>query len=120
MVAASVTRLPFTNSDLISSSSSIALIIGPPPCTTTGLTPTCRIRTTSRAKFIHRLVAAHGVAAQLDHDRRIRIALQIGQRLESVRAVAIQSRFISCFFILDLNVPVRYPKSGTRAQPPVR
>ena len=49
-VASSVTRLPFTNSDRMSSRSSIALIIGPPPCTITGFTPTCRISTTSRAK----------------------------------------------------------------------
>ena len=40
MVAASVTRLPFTNSDLICNLSSSELIIGPPPCTITGFTPT--------------------------------------------------------------------------------
>ena len=51
IVAASVTRLPLTNSDLISSLSRSALIIGPPPWTITGLIPTCRIKTTSRAKL---------------------------------------------------------------------
>ena len=50
IVLASVTRLPCTNSDAICNLSSIALIIGPPPCTMTGLIPTCRISTTSRAK----------------------------------------------------------------------
>ena len=49
-VASSVTRLPFTNSDLISSLPSISLIMGPPPWTITGFTPTWRIRTISRAK----------------------------------------------------------------------
>ncbi len=48
-VALSVTRLPRTKSDAIPSLSSIWLIIGPPPCTTTGFTPTCRISTISRA-----------------------------------------------------------------------
>ena len=50
IVASSVTRLPSTNLDLISSRSSISLIIGPPPCTMTGFTPTCCIKTMSRAK----------------------------------------------------------------------
>jgi hypothetical protein len=48
-VALSVTRLPRTNSDLMPSRASRSLIIGPPPCTTTGFTPTCRISTMSRA-----------------------------------------------------------------------
>ena len=48
-VAWSVTRLPRTNADSMPSLSSISLIIGPPPCTTTGFTPTCRISTMSRA-----------------------------------------------------------------------
>ena len=48
-VASSLTRLPSTNSDLMSSRFSISLIIGPPPCTTTGLTLHCFISTTSRA-----------------------------------------------------------------------
>ena len=41
MVAASVTLLPPTNSDWMFRRSSIALIIGPPPCTITGFAPTC-------------------------------------------------------------------------------
>ena len=48
-VAASLTRLPSTNSERISSRFSMSLIIGPPPCTTTGLTLHCFISTTSRA-----------------------------------------------------------------------
>jgi hypothetical protein len=49
-VAASVTRSPSTKELWIFRRSSIALICGPPPCTTTGLMPTCLSRTTSRAK----------------------------------------------------------------------
>jgi hypothetical protein len=45
----SVTRLPRTKLD-DAQPPSISLIIGPPPCTTTGFTPTCRISTMSRAK----------------------------------------------------------------------
>ena len=40
-IAASVTRSPSTKVDWIASRFSIALICGPPPCTTTGFTPTC-------------------------------------------------------------------------------
>ncbi len=40
-IAASVTRRPSTKVDWIASRFSIALICGPPPCTTTGLMPTC-------------------------------------------------------------------------------
>ena len=49
-VAESVTRRPSTNSLLILRRSSIALICGPPPWTTTGLMPTCLSSTMSRAK----------------------------------------------------------------------
>jgi hypothetical protein len=40
-IAASVTRSPSMKVDWIASRFSIALICGPPPCTTTGLMPTC-------------------------------------------------------------------------------
>ena len=50
-VAASVTRSPSTKADWIFSRSSMALICGPPPWTTTGLMPTCLSRTMSRAKL---------------------------------------------------------------------
>ncbi len=40
-IAASVTRSPSTKLDWIARRFSIALICGPPPCTTTGLIPTC-------------------------------------------------------------------------------
>ena len=49
-VAASLTRLPSTKVEGMSRRFSISLIIGPPPCTTTGLTLHCFISTTSRAK----------------------------------------------------------------------
>jgi hypothetical protein len=49
-VAASVTRRPSTNSLFTDSRSSILPICGPPPCTTTGWTPTCFSSTMSRAK----------------------------------------------------------------------
>ena len=50
MVAASVTRMPCTNSLLMLSSLSIFSICGPPPWTTTGFMPTNLSSTTSRAK----------------------------------------------------------------------
>jgi hypothetical protein len=50
-VALSVTRRPCTNELSILSRSSMRPICGPPPCTTTGLTPTCLSRTTSRANL---------------------------------------------------------------------
>ena len=40
-MAASVTRNPSTKVDWMASRFSMALICGPPPCTTTGFTPTC-------------------------------------------------------------------------------
>ena len=49
-VAWSVTRSPSTKDDLIFSRSSIWPICGPPPWTTTGLMPTWRSSTMSRAK----------------------------------------------------------------------
>ena len=49
MVAASVTRRPFTKVLLSPTRSSILLICGPPPWTTMGFMPTCFISTTSRA-----------------------------------------------------------------------
>ena len=48
-VSRSVTRRPSTKELLILRRSSMAPICGPPPCTTTGLMPTCLISTTSRA-----------------------------------------------------------------------
>ena len=51
MVAASVTRSPAANSDLMPSRLSISPICGPPPCTTTGLMAVCSISTMSRAKL---------------------------------------------------------------------
>ena len=51
IVASSVTRLPFTHSLSTPRRLSISLIIGPPPWTTTGFTPTWRISTMSRAKL---------------------------------------------------------------------
>ncbi len=48
--SAVVTRSPSRNSVLTPSRSSIWLICGPPPCTTTGWTPHCFISTMSRAK----------------------------------------------------------------------
>ena len=51
-VAASVTRRPSTKEERIWRRSSIALICGPPPWTTTGLIPTCFSSTTSRAKSL--------------------------------------------------------------------
>ena len=48
-VAASVTRRPPANCDLMPSRLSIAPICGPPPCTTTGLIAVCSSSTMSRA-----------------------------------------------------------------------
>ena len=50
MVAASVTRMPWTNSLWMSRRFSSCSICGPPPCTTTGFMPTSFSNTTSRAK----------------------------------------------------------------------
>ena len=47
-VFASVTRRPSTNSLALPTRLSIRLISGPPPCTSTGLTPTSDSSTTSR------------------------------------------------------------------------
>ena len=80
-VAASLTRLPSTNSERMSSRFSMSLIIGPPPWTTTGLTLHCFISTTSRANSSIAASLAHGVAAELDDDGGAVVALQEGQRL---------------------------------------
>ena len=50
IVSASVTRMPWMNSPFLPSLSSISLICGPPPCTTTGFMPTNFNKTTSWAK----------------------------------------------------------------------
>jgi hypothetical protein len=47
---------------------SIALIIGPPPCTTTGFTLHL-LHQHVAGEARHGLVVAHGVAAELDDDR---------------------------------------------------
>ena len=62
-------------------------------------------------KFIHRLVAAHGVTAQLDHNRRTGIALQIGQGLLTVCARSRSSRG-SCLVVLVLHaIPAMMARS---------
>ena len=48
ITAASVTRSPSMKVDWTASRFSIALICGPPPCTTTGLMPTCFSNAMSR------------------------------------------------------------------------
>ena len=50
IVSESVTRMPSTNRVSLPMRSSSLPICGPPPCTTTGFTPTSFIRTMSRAK----------------------------------------------------------------------
>ena len=49
-IAASVTRRPWTKVDWTFSRFSMALICGPPPCATTGFTPTCSSSAMSRPK----------------------------------------------------------------------
>ena len=61
MVSASVTRIPSTNRVSLPMRSSSLPICGPPPCTTTGFTPTSFIRTMSRAKLL--LSASSSIAA---------------------------------------------------------
>ena len=51
IVLPSVILFPSANSLSIFKSDNTLLIIGPPPCTITGLTPHCFIKTISRAKF---------------------------------------------------------------------
>ena len=51
MVSASVTRRPSTKSDFTPALVSMALICGPPPCTTTGFTPISFSNTTSAANW---------------------------------------------------------------------
>ena len=52
IVAGSVTRRPSTKLDLTPALSSMALICGPPPCTTTGFTPISFSSTTSAANCL--------------------------------------------------------------------
>ena len=51
MVALSVTRRPSTKVEVTPARSSIRLICGPPPCTTTGCTPSSFSSTASAANF---------------------------------------------------------------------
>ena len=80
-IAASVTRSPSTKVDWIASRFSIALICGPPPCTTTGLTPTCFSKRDVAAELLCQVLLAHRVATVLHHDGGAGVATQKRQRL---------------------------------------
>ncbi len=81
IVARSVIRKPFENCDSMPSFLSMAPICGPPPCTTTGLTPDCSSRTMSRAKLRADMFVAHGVAAVFHDHHRVVVAQHVRQGL---------------------------------------
>ena len=80
-IAASVTRSPSMKVDWIARRLSIALICGPPPCTTTGLMPTCFSNAISLPKRCGQMFLAHRVAAVLHHHGCPGVAAQKGQGL---------------------------------------
>ena len=92
-VALSVMRRPSEKRDLMPSFSSIEPICGPPPWTTTGLTPDCSSSTMSRAKLRAVVLVAHRVAAVFDDDDGLVVAQHVRQGLHQNFRLVLRTGF---------------------------